>query len=115
MGMRDEDAGMLTLAGSVFGTLLVLFFGGVVVFIAISSRSGTATRQTPPNNSRVLYGTTLINDGYEYYPDWCSMMLREFGDVAKAQLKSDFDLAESIAPQPRDQWESLISQSLNSE
>ena len=72
-------------------------------------------RASLPGTGRILYGVTLINDGFEYYPDWCGMMLREFDESIKTNLEHDYGLAKSIARHPRDQWSILIAQSLETD
>ena len=63
----------------------------------------------------LLYGVTLIDDGYEYYSDWCAMMLREFDDAIEPALEHGHAVAVNIAENPRDQWDRLIAESLEAD
>ena len=96
---------MMTYAGTALAIVLIPFFVYAVIS-AIGRKSGTA-QPLGPGASHVYYGATLIDDGYAYYPDWCAMMLREFDESIDSRLEQYFDVAKSIAEQPRDQWISL--------
>ncbi len=108
---------MINFAGAVFGIVVGLLAVCFAIIRAKSLKSGTAAtgQQTTPRTGHVFYGVTLINDGYEYYPDWCAMMLREFDVSIKSKLEHDYGLAKSIARHPRDQWTILIAQSLETD
>lgn len=99
----------MPLAGSVIAIFLILFFVGFTVFSATSRKSGTATtgERYSPSTDHILYGATLIDDGYAYYPDWCAMMLREFDESIESKMQQYYGIAKSIAEQPHDQWGSL--------
>jgi hypothetical protein len=88
-------------------SIVLLISGAVIVLFPL--------RATTPDTGHVLYGVTLINDGYEYYPDWSAMMISEFDDSIKSNLEHNYVLAKSIARRPRDQWTSLIAQSLETD
>ena len=102
---------MLPFAGAVVG---IVFVGLILAFalIMVGSRGAGSSLPRPVRHRSAdwfQYGATLIDDGYDFYPDWCSSMLREFDDSIEPQLQSIYDAAKEIAQHPRDQWPPLIA------
>ena len=88
-----------------------------MLFIAKKAASnpllGDATEQQYFAESQyLLYGITLIDDGYLHYPDWRSSMLREFDDHIDWKLEQYFEVAKGIAKHPRSQWQTHIEHHL---
>lgn len=108
---------MMPLAGTAFAIFVILFLVGFAVIMAMSRKPRTAATglQRVHGGEYVLYGATLINDGYEYYPDWCSSMLREFDDSIEPKLEQYYSVAKSVAKHPRDQWPIQIAQYLEAD
>jgi hypothetical protein len=74
----EAEHTMLILAGSAFAVFIVLFMAGFAVVTAMSCNPNDVATEQPKVDGYeyVLYGATLIGDGYRYYPDWRSSMLR---------------------------------------
>ena len=105
---------MLTLAGSAFAIFIILFFVGFAVVMAIARKPNNAATGQPSVDGceYVIYGATLINDGYRYYPDWRSSMLREFDGSIESDLEYYFQTAVAVAKHPRDKWAMLAEEIL---
>jgi hypothetical protein len=105
---------MLTLAGSIFAVFIILYFVGFFFVMAKSRRPSDSAIGEPRVDGceYVLYGATLIDEGFRYYPDWCSQMLREFDVSIESDLEYYFQTAETVAKHPRDKWAILAREIL---
>ncbi len=109
--IHDERSGMFNFLGQLVAFISVVLIICLVVKKSRESSTSETRPQIDPAQTHIIYGASLINDGYEYFPDWGALMIREFDDRINPDLQRYFDAAKSIAEQPRDKWAYLISQS----
>ena len=114
MVVAAVGSGWIALVSAALNSAVAVLWLIVCVVLLISA-GALVLVPLPATTSRMLYGITLIDDGCEYYPDWCAMMLSEFADSTKSQLEHDYSLAKSIASHPRDQWPILIAKYLETD
>ena len=60
----------------------------------------------------LFYATGLISNGHAYYPDWSAGMSREYDELNQDQLERLFELANSVAAYPKNEWQAEIHQRL---
>ena len=60
------------------------------------------------------YGTQLVADGCEYFPDWSSAMLREYGNLRDAELERIYKTANLVAKHEVENWPAIIGDRLRS-
>ena len=68
------------------------------------------TMRTADENyvNALLYGAELVDDGWDYFPDWSAAVMREYAaTIPEETLKTLYALATAVKQQPRDEWEEL--------
>lgn len=109
--MTSADFSTLRILAAFLAVLLL-----VVFVCAMLLRKRNTTIAALPRSDRdavfILFGTSLIDDGYEYFSDWSGCMLREFDDSIELNLEHYHAIAKSTAQHPRDQWPVVIQELL---
>ena len=57
----------------------------------------------------IMFGASLMSDGWHHFPDWCASMLREFDESIEPELENYFTASKFVSKHPSDQW-SLIAE-----
>lgn len=96
---------------STIRTLIVVFAVVFLVYrLSKRLRPGGNGAAQPDFEEIVHFGASLIDDGYEYFPDWSTSMIREFDDSVRLKLKHYYELSKSVAIHPRDKWPAIIQE-----
>ena len=85
---------------------------GIVYWVRrtrLSSRDSDPDSGYVTTQESIIFGASLISDGWNHFPDWCTSMLREFDESIEPELESYFTASTFVSKHPSDQW-SLIAE-----
>ncbi len=75
----------------------------------LSARDSDPDSECVNTQEYIIFGASLISDGWNHLPDWCTSMLREFDESIEPELENYFTASMFVSKHPRDQW-SLIAE-----
>ncbi len=101
----------MLVATIIFAVFLAFFTIYAVVRIMAAERRNVVVAQAVISDIDVLlFGSSLIDDGCSYFPDWSACMLREFDVSIEGDLESYFRMSQRLSKVPPEERRSQASQ-----